>query len=148
MNAQKSRAPFGAQHKSDGPPRRVLIVDDEPTVRDLVTHVAKALGYEITVAVNGREGVEHIERSSFDVVVTDIYMPERDGFELIRHLRAVRPAPKIIAVSGGGEFGFNALRPAVLLGAAHILHKPFDVAELIELLRTVPQRAATGRAGR
>lgn len=117
--------------------RRLLIVDDDSAVRSVVKHVAHAGGFAVTIAGNGREAMEHIERGTFDVIVTDLYMPEKDGLELIRHLRHVHPAPVIIAMSGGGKYGVSSLRVAGLLGAAHVLPKPFEVARLIELLRGV-----------
>jgi len=114
--------------------RRILIADDEPLVRSLVEYVATELGFEITVAKDGREATAQVERNSFDVVVTDVYMPNQDGLELIQFLRGANPPPKIIAISGGGKFGVNALRTAGLLGAAHVLPKPFEISRLVELL--------------
>ena len=116
---------------------RLLIVDDEPAVRKVVQRIAEATGFQTTMAENGREAMKLIERTTFAAIVTDIYMPDQDGLELLRQLRGIHPAPTIIAMSGGGRFGFSALDTATLLGAKHVFTKPFDVTTFIELLQRI-----------
>ena len=71
------------------------------------------------------------------MVLTDIVMPERDGLETIMAMRRERPAAKIIAMSGGGLIGKSGyLAIAKQLGADAVIHKPFDVDELVKLIRT------------
>ena len=117
---------------------RVLLIDDDESVRRLGRAVLAGAGYEVAEASDGREGVELYLRLGADVVVTDLFMPGRDGLEVIRELVAASPGVRIVAVSGGAYAGrVDLLDAARHLGAAEVLPKPYRVAELL---------AAVGRA--
>ncbi len=115
--------------------RRLLVVDDEDTVRNVVAHLGRMLGFEVVAVADGRQAELALARAPFDAIVTDVFMPEKDGLELIREQRRLRPGTLIIAMSGGGQFGFDSLKTAEFLGATHVLHKPFGIDELVALLR-------------
>ncbi len=114
---------------------RVLIIDDNENV---CKFVAKALEDEHVVvsAPNGEAGMDAFRDAPFDMVITDIFMPGKDGIETIREIRQFSAATKIVAVSGGGgTYWSNTLKAAEMLGATHCLAKPFTVEQLQETVR-------------
>lgn len=109
----------------------VLVIEDEPLVRDTIKLSLETAGYEVLIATDGREGVNMLIRNPVDVVVTDLIMPEQEGLETIRIIRRDHPATKVIAISGGGRHvGTDYLKAASLLGANFALQKPFAMAHL------------------
>ncbi len=115
--------------------KKVLIIDDEDALRRTLVRAATAFGYEVKDAGDGRTGIHVCADWKPDVIVTDIFMPEQDGIELITKLRQEQPTARIIAMSGGGEIGhMDVLRVAKAMGAAHVLAKPFALTELKKAL--------------
>lgn len=119
---------------------RILIIEDDEEVRDLLDSLLTREGHEVATAANGKQGVAAFTEQPFDLVITDIIMPEKDGIEAIMDLRRGRPQLKLIAISGGGRAEpENYLHSAQLLGANRTLRKPFSneaiVAAVRELLR-------------
>ena len=93
-------------------------------------------GYEVIEAADGDAGLRLYREQGADVVLVDVFMPERDGLEMIRALRVAIPRPKIIAMSGGGRIGFDdVLTAAAAFGAARTLRKPFAPSELLTAIR-------------
>ena len=125
------------------PPCRLLVVEDDALVREVIVRVARRENFVVVVAPHGGEALARLARGRFDVMMTDIYMPETDGIELMTQARELDPAMPIVAISGGGEFGFSPLRAATLLGAAHVLPKPFEITQLAWLLQAA--RMATAK---
>ena len=112
---------------------RIVIIDDESSIRSLLDRAMTAAGHEVFAAANGRAGMELVRQHDAELVITDIFMPEQEGVETIQEIRAVRPALPIIAISGGGRFEqHNLLQVAQALGANAALKKPFDIKELYE----------------
>ena len=116
------------------PRRRLLVVDDDESVRALVARVAKELSFDVEIATDGHLGAERLAAARFDLLVTDIHMPEKDGLELIRIARRLQPTLPIVAMSGGYSYGVSILRTAKLLGASVVLSKPLELSLLIETL--------------
>lgn len=117
---------------------KVLVVEDAPAVRLSVVDVLEGLGHEVTEAENGRVAIELLERESFDLVVTDVLMPEVDGVEVIKTLRTRYPGVKVLAMSGGAPnlpAGY-VLKMTEMFNADAVLYKPF----LNEELRGAVQR--------
>lgn len=115
---------------------RILVVDDDPNIRQMLRSMLEREGYDVEAAANGRECLEFFRSAPAELVITDIIMPEQEGIETIRQLRADYPNCKIIAISGGGRIGpSDYLSMAKLLGATHTLAKPFDRAQLILAVR-------------
>ena len=106
---------------------RILIIDDDASLRSILRSVLEKSGHTVFEASGGREGLVLWRRQQTDVVITDLYMPETDGIEVIHELRKCCSPPKIICMSGGGKsevFGWGKV--ALSLGANSVLHKPFD----------------------
>lgn len=113
---------------------RILIVDDDAGVRQVLKNMLVAAGYTVTLANNGREAMERLQREGFDLIITDLVMPEQEGIETIKLLRRDYPEVKIIAISGA--FGGDYLRIAGFLGAHRTLAKPVRMETVI---RTVEE---------
>lgn len=112
---------------------RILIIDDDASIRFILEKTLTAEGFEMESASNGEDAVELAMANPFDLILTDLIMPEKSGFQTITALREIRPETAIIAMSGGG---WNAdsdcyLRVASKLGATRTLAKPFDKATLL-----------------
>ena len=115
---------------------RILIIDDEPYVRDTLRQLLEFEGYEIDSAQDGREGLSKVRENTYDLIITDIVMPEQDGLEVLMTLRRERPDAVVVAMSGGGQQGVMDYLPvAAGLGAIRTLSKPFQRAELLEVVR-------------
>jgi DNA-binding response OmpR family regulator len=122
---------------------KILVIDDDPLVRSTVARVLRHRGYEAILAEDGYKGLKLFQSEAPDLVVTDIIMPDREGIETIREMRAVRADVKIIAISGGGRLGnLDLLAMAGKLGADEIVAKPFDAAELVAPIRRCLGEAA------
>ena len=116
---------------------RILVIDDEPELRDVIRRVLERAGHEVRVAADGEAGVVLHRKSPADLVITDIYMPGQDGLETLRALRQEGDV-KVIVVSGGDRTGMASLREhAELLGARQALAKPFEMHELVALVEQV-----------
>jgi CheY-like chemotaxis protein len=125
---------------------RILVIDDELVIRQALAIMLANVGHKVETAENGRAGLELLERESFDLVLTDILMPEMDGVEAMRKLRALPSPPKIVAMSGGVQLSREDFpRAAELLGADAALSKPFRARELYALVDRL-LGPATGRA--
>jgi CheY-like chemotaxis protein len=110
----------------------ILVVDDEEELRELVLHVLERAGHAVTCAGSGLEAGAALEKRKFDVVVTDMLMPDQDGLELITELKAKYPSTKIVAMSGGGQIGSDQyLSMAKGFGADVLLRKPFTHQTLL-----------------
>jgi DNA-binding response OmpR family regulator len=117
---------------------RVLVMDDDAVLRGALRVALEAAGYDVLDAADGDAGPRLHRKHGADLVLVDIFMPERDGLEVVRALRAVIPRPKIVAISGGGRTGdLDVLRAAAALGAARTLQKPFEPHVLLAAIRDV-----------
>jgi len=108
----------------------ILIIDDEEQMRLFLQVALEGAGYRVLTAENGKHGLRLLEHQEADLVLVDIFMSEMDGLELIPLVRKMRPASRIIAISGGsGEWDY--LDSAVYLGAHTTLKKPFSPQALL-----------------
>ncbi|PYO99244.1 MAG: response regulator [Gemmatimonadetes bacterium] len=111
-------------------------MDDDELLRGALRVTLEGAGYEVMEAANGDEGLRLQRAHGADVVLVDIFMPVRDGLEVIKALRAEIPESKIIAVSGGGRTGqIEVLRAAAAFGASRTLLKPFAPRVLLTAIR-------------
>jgi CheY-like chemotaxis protein len=118
--------------------KRILVVDDDADMRLTLKLALEIAGYAVEVAGNAREALEVQRRQPADVLVTDIFMPDADGFEAIDAFRHQYPRTKIVVVSGGAQFTKRDYLPdAELIGVDATLQKPFDVDTLLGLLKTL-----------
>ncbi len=122
--------------------QNILVVEDDPEVRHLIRRTLEDAGYDVCEAANGKEADKAVKAAPFDLVITDILMPEQDGLETIIHLRRTTPGTKIIAISGTQNELF--LRDARGLGASAILAKPFQPAALLDIVKRQLQPVGVG----
>lgn len=116
----------------------ILLVDDNAGLLKMQAEFLRDAGHTVATAANGKEAMRVVQRGSFDLVVTDLVMPEKEGIETIIELRRKFPALKIIAMSGGGRVDAkDYLDIARKLGAARTLAKPFSGKELVEAVAQV-----------
>ena len=117
-------------------PRRILFVEDDKSARTLFASMLREGGYEVLEAENGRQAMEHLERESVDLMITDMVMPEMDGVQTIMAVRNRCPGAKIIAVA---ESRFtpaeSSLKIARALGSHKTLIKPLIPHELFDAVR-------------
>jgi len=109
----------------------VLIVDDDPQIRSWLRELLDAEGHQVIEAGDGNEALACFHRSHPDLVVLDIYMPNKDGLETILLLRKIDPDVKILALSGGVIKGYDVYKPAKAFGAQAALGKPFSAKEFL-----------------
>ena len=120
---------------------KVLIIEDDDLLRGQMARRFRQAGFEVREATDGELGVRAAHRWEPDVVVTDLLMPNKEGLETIRELRASRPDLPVVAVSGGMHGMVDYLKIAKMLGAKACFHKPFKFPELIEAVRRVVDAA-------
>jgi len=111
--------------------KKILLVDDEEAIRKMVRVILDDDLYDIQDAANGLEAKALLEKQSFDLIITDVIMPDCDGIELVMETRRKRPGTKVIVMSGGGRVrAGHYLDLAGKLGATRVFEKPFDTADL------------------
>jgi CheY-like chemotaxis protein len=116
----------------------ILFVDDDEVCREIATRALSRDGHAVTVALDGNEAIGKVRNQAFDLIITDIFMPNKEGLELIQEIRAILPAIKIIAISSAVEVGGSPfLKMSEAFGANTSLPKPFTPAELIAKVREV-----------
>jgi PAS domain S-box-containing protein len=108
----------------------ILVVDDEETVREVVTEILESLGYDVTCASDGREAVERYREkaSEIDLVLLDMTMPVMDGPECFEELKKINPGVKVVVATGHALDG--ATQETIDAGALRSIHKPFIMADL------------------
>jgi CheY-like chemotaxis protein len=132
---------------------RILVVDDDKSVRIATQMLLEHDGYEVAVAESGRAGIAALGAGAFDVVIVDIFMPGMDGLETIKAFHHHAPEVPIIAMSGfmfrNTSTTANApdfLSMSTKLGAAYSLHKPFRPRELLKAIEGCLARAVSADA--
>lgn len=129
--------------------RGILIIDDDAAVSQTLALILTRAGYQVSTAISGRKGLELLSNDAYDLVLTDIIMPELDGIEAIRRIRTDYPGLRVIAMSGGGQIDkADFLHMAEALGADRVLEKPVRGERLLELVGSVlasPPRQPPGR---
>src|SRR5919201_2269868 len=112
---------------------RLLVADDERSMRELLDLVFKREGHQVTIVSNGREALEAMLKSSFDLIITDVKMPDIGGIELLRAAREQSPETMVIMMTAFATI--NSAREAFKLGADDFIQKPFDVDEFKLIVR-------------
>ena len=116
---------------------RILIIEDDQAVRDLLTHALERENHQVVVASDGEIGITLYRATPCDLVITDIYMPKKEGLETITELRREFPGVKIIAISGDPAEGFDPLSLARKLGALRTFVKPFVLNEFLIAVKEI-----------
>jgi CheY-like chemotaxis protein len=123
------------QEKETRTMARILVIDDDDQVREMLRQMMELAGHEVAVAANGEIGMRTYREQPADLIVTDIIMPEKDGWEAIVELRKEFPDVKIVAISGGARLGpYSYLAIAKRFGAQRVFAKPVEKAELLKAI--------------
>jgi len=116
---------------------RILVADDDPDIRQLVTYALADEGHEVSIAKEGREAVTHVEQAPPDLLILDIMMPELDGYEVLEALgqKGLLELTKVLVLTAKGserdwKLGYD-------LGAHRYMTKPFDPEELLEIVNEI-----------
>ena len=125
---------------------RILVIDDDKVFAKLITVYLQRCGHDVSFAHDGNEGINLFRTGSFDAVVCDIVMPDREGIETIGEIRRVNPHIAIVAISGGlspvQTTSVDVLHLAEMMGADVSLKKPFPLSELgLGVDRALAERA-------
>lgn len=113
---------------------RILIVDDEPSVGDALRLVLESQGYEVVLATNGRDGIDHARNRSFGFGVVDLFLTDISGFQVITDLRNLQPQIAILLITAHGSP--QVFAEAKKLGAIGGLAKPFSPSEILKLINS------------
>ena len=117
---------------------KVLLIDDDAVLLDLMTSAFRTAGYLTASAENGRKGLEMLDGYHPDLVITDIVMPEMEGIGAIMAIKRKPRPPKVIAISGVGRLRYgDYLTWASHLGADEVLAKPFKMSDILNLAQRV-----------
>jgi DNA-binding response OmpR family regulator len=118
---------------------RILVIDDDPNIRLLVGKFLTMDGHEVDLAENGAVGLKMARLHQYDLVITDVIMPEQDGLEVVMQIKQLCPLVRIIVMTGGGaEFSIDELLTMTkLLKADRGLSKPLDFEKLPLVVREV-----------
>jgi PAS domain S-box-containing protein len=118
-------------------PGRILVIDDEASIAQLLEDALTGVGHTVEIAVSGREGVELATVSDFDLVMTDLGMPDMSGWEVASTIRRKRPDVPIVLVTGWGTT--LSTEEVERCGISAVVHKPFEIQELLDTASKVLQ---------
>ena len=125
----------------------ILVVEDDAAMRTMLREALEEDGYAVDVAAGGRAGIERVRQGGIDLVVSDVKMPDLDGLDMLREIKAVSPSPHVITITAFGSID-TAIR-AVKLGAFDYITKPFDVDQLIlSVQKALAERALRSEVAR
>ncbi|MBF0448434.1 MAG: response regulator [Magnetococcales bacterium] len=115
----------------------ILVIDDDEQFLTYLHRILTNEGYEVGIASDGQQGQALIDKETFDLLITDIFMPVKDGIEVLREIRRRKLQIKIICISGGGQncSPEETLKIVHLLGANRIMNKPFTKNDLLPVIR-------------
>jgi DNA-binding response OmpR family regulator len=121
---------------------QVLLVEDNAELQNYMAELLRTAGFEVARAAHGEEAIQTLQKGVYNLIILDLFMPEKDGFETLTELRRILPRPKVLAISGGGRFSVeDTLAVAVRLGADDTLAKPFTPGQLLSAVRELlPER--------
>jgi len=124
-------------------PAHLLVVEDDPEMRDLLRKVLEKEGYKVSVAPGTREAVASLTQARFDLVVTDLVMPGNGGLEILRVIREGTPALPVIIITAFGDW--DSYSRALEMGAAAFISKPLRMAELLAAIHAALAGRGAGR---
>jgi CheY-like chemotaxis protein len=128
--------------------QQVFVIDDDVDVRDAIKRVLERAGYAVRTSPDAVQAMQELNRQPAHVVITDVIMPKVNGVEAIRSLLNDFPSMRIIAISGGGNFGIDSYKPNAITttaylaaakraGAHLVLTKPFESTDLVQAIEKV-----------
>jgi two-component system, OmpR family, response regulator len=140
-----SAAPAGGLSRADGSPVRVLVVDDEPSLAELLGSVLRYEGWQIRTAADGSSAVRAARDFQPDAIVLDIMLPDFDGLEVLRRVRALLPHVCVLFLTARDSVQDRVT--GITAGADDYVTKPFSLEEVVARLRGLLRRAGMARAG-
>jgi len=127
---------------------KILIVDDDVQLARSLADLLRRHGYEVALAHQGSDAMVQLVHTRVALVISDIFMPDRDGIELLASLRRIIPTTPVVAISGAGAARvYGMLKMAAALGAARTLAKPFTSDQLLGVVRELIGPPAGAVAG-
>jgi two-component system cell cycle response regulator CpdR len=121
---------------------RILLAEDDESMRTYLARALERSGYEVVAVTTGLEAVPYIDSDRFDLLLTDIVMPEMDGIELAQHAASVAPDMRIMFITG---FAAVTLKAGKAVPQAKVLSKPFHLRDLVlEVERMFDSESLTG----
>ena len=121
--------------------KKVLVIDDERIVLDSITKILKEENFTVEVTLSGRQGLEWATRNNYDIVLTDLRMPDIGGMRILRDAKRVKPAVPVVMITGFGTV--KSAVQAMKLGAAEYLEKPFSPDQLVKTVNSALHIAET-----
>ena len=115
--------------------KRIILVDDDKHAVETLSKLLSEDGYEVVVCFNGKEAIKKMELNKYDVIITDLRMPEIGGLELLKNIKKTDPELPVIIVTAFGEVG--SYLDAFVKGAYDYINKPINYEELIRLLEAI-----------
>lgn len=119
---------------------RILVIDDEPPIAQLLEDALSANGHTVEIAVSGRDGVEMAELVEFDLVLSDLGMPDMSGWEVASRIHAIRPGIPVVLVTGWGTTLDQG--EVERSGVSAVVHKPFEIKDLLDTTNRVLARSS------
>ncbi len=119
--------------------KRVLVIDDEEVVLDSISRILTEEGFEVHTSLKGGSGISHAINESYNLILTDIRMPDIDGLKVIRDIKRFRPSVPIVIITGYATI--TSAVQAMHLGAANYIEKPFTPEQLVETVTSAMEDA-------
>ena len=119
---------------------RILVIDDEPAVREVFKGLLEGEGFEVVDAGDGQAGIELFRQNPTDIVITDIIMPKKNGFEVINELQSEYPNVKIIVISGSHVTDSNLIQNGKELTVDAALRKPVELYDLLRVINRLLEK--------
>jgi DNA-binding NtrC family response regulator len=118
-----------------GEKKKILVVDDEESLRTVLSTELASEGYDVGTAADGDDAITEMGKKSFDLVLLDIKMPRMNGFEVLKHVKDKHPRTKVIMLTGFADLK-NAIE-SKKLGAEDFVSKPYDLVDLLTTIERV-----------
>jgi len=119
---------------------KILVIDDEKSIRNTLKDILGFEGFQVELAENGRDGIDLVLTSDFDIILCDIKMPELDGLEVLEQIRKIKPESTVVMISGHGTI--DTAVEAIKKGAFDFIEKPLDLNRLLITLRNASDKTA------
>ncbi len=119
---------------------KILVIDDEKSIRNTLKDILGFEGYQVELAENGKAGIASVQSNDFDIILCDIKMPEIDGLEVLEQIRKIKPESTVVMISGHGTI--DTAVEAIKKGAFDFIEKPLDLNRLLITLRNASDKTA------